>query len=168
MAYGKLKVDTITYDNAGTDVDVLVQNLAGAGSVAPLNSPTFTGTPAAPTAAVGTNTTQLATTAFVVAEIIGSAASWTNISATTNAVAGGKYLADTSSAAFNLNLPNGPSTGDTIQVADRNGSFATNNLTIARAGSPILGVHNDLIANVNHAVITLIYSGNATTGWLVK
>ena len=32
-------------------------------------SPTFTGTPAAPTAAVSTNTTQLATTAFVVAEI---------------------------------------------------------------------------------------------------
>jgi hypothetical protein len=30
----------------------------------PLASPTFTGTPAAPTAAVGTNTTQLATTAF--------------------------------------------------------------------------------------------------------
>lgn len=34
-------------------------------SRAPLASPTFTGTPAAPTAAAGTNTTQLATTAFV-------------------------------------------------------------------------------------------------------
>jgi hypothetical protein len=32
---------------------------------APTASPTFTGTPAAPTAAAGTNTTQLATTAFV-------------------------------------------------------------------------------------------------------
>ena len=32
---------------------------------APLASPTFTGTPAAPTAAAGTNTTQIATTAFV-------------------------------------------------------------------------------------------------------
>src|SRR5271154_4861626 len=31
------------------------------------NSPTFTGTPAAPTAANGTNTTQVATTAFVFA-----------------------------------------------------------------------------------------------------
>ena len=36
---------------------------------ADIASPTFTGTPAAPTAAVSTNTTQLATTAFVVAEI---------------------------------------------------------------------------------------------------
>ena len=31
----------------------------------PLTSPTFTGTPAAPTASGGTNTTQIATTAFV-------------------------------------------------------------------------------------------------------
>lgn len=34
-------------------------------SRAPLASPTFTGTPAAPTATAGTNTTQIATTAFV-------------------------------------------------------------------------------------------------------
>lgn len=34
-------------------------------SLAPLAAPAFTGTPTAPTAAVGTNTTQLATTAFV-------------------------------------------------------------------------------------------------------
>jgi hypothetical protein len=36
---------------------------------APLASPTFTGTPAAPTAAANTNTTQIATTAFVQGEI---------------------------------------------------------------------------------------------------
>ena len=51
MAYGKLKVDTITYDNSGTDVDVSVSDLAGAGSVAPLNSPTFTGTVTIPAGA---------------------------------------------------------------------------------------------------------------------
>tara|TARA_R100000951_G_scaffold64304_2_gene54324 strand:+ start:219 stop:797 length:579 start_codon:yes stop_codon:yes gene_type:complete len=51
MAYGKLKVDTITYDNSGTDVDVSVSALAGAGSVAPLNSPTFTGTVTIPAGA---------------------------------------------------------------------------------------------------------------------
>lgn len=37
-------------------------------SRAPLDSPTLTGTPAAPTAAVDTNTTQLATTAYVVGQ----------------------------------------------------------------------------------------------------
>ena len=36
---------------------------------APLASPTFTGTPKAPTASTGTNTTQVATTAFVKAQI---------------------------------------------------------------------------------------------------
>ncbi len=43
---------------------------------APLNSPTFTGTPKAPTAASGTNTTQIATTAFVaqaIAALVGTA-----------------------------------------------------------------------------------------------
>jgi hypothetical protein len=42
--------------------------IAGPGSFAQLASPTFTGTPAAPTAAVSTNTTQLATTAFVLGQ----------------------------------------------------------------------------------------------------
>lgn len=37
--------------------------------IAPAQSPTFTGTPAAPTATVGTDTTQVATTAFVKAAI---------------------------------------------------------------------------------------------------
>lgn len=44
--------------------DYTVSQITGA---APLASPTFTGIPAAPTAAPGTNTTQLATTAFVAA-----------------------------------------------------------------------------------------------------
>ena len=35
------------------------------GLKAPISSPSFTGTPTAPTAAAGTNTTQIATTAFV-------------------------------------------------------------------------------------------------------
>lgn len=39
------------------------------GTLAPLASPTFTGTPTAPTAAGGNNTTQIATTAFVTSEI---------------------------------------------------------------------------------------------------
>lgn len=39
--------------------------IAGPGFAAPIESPTFTGTPAAPTPAVDTNSTRLATTAFV-------------------------------------------------------------------------------------------------------
>lgn len=42
---------------------------ASLGALAPLVSPAFTGTPTAPTAAANTNTTQLATTAFVTAGV---------------------------------------------------------------------------------------------------
>ena len=47
-----------------------------------LAGPTFTGVPAAPTAAAGTNTTQLATTAFVQAEIAADAAPVAHVGAT--------------------------------------------------------------------------------------
>jgi len=50
----------------GTEIDTEFNNIATAISTkADLASPTLTGTPAAPTATAGTNTTQLATTAFV-------------------------------------------------------------------------------------------------------
>lgn len=54
----------------GTEIDTEFTNIASAiSSKADVNNPTFTGTPAAPTASPGTNTTQLATTAFVAAAI---------------------------------------------------------------------------------------------------
>ena len=69
MAYGKIKADAVIYDNSGSDSEVSVSTLVANANKASVDSPTFTGTPAAPTASQGTNTTQLATTAFVNAEI---------------------------------------------------------------------------------------------------
>ena len=66
MAYGKLKVDTLVYDDSGSDVEKAMSELVNSAS---LSSPTFTGTPAAPTAAADTNTTQIATTAYVQTEL---------------------------------------------------------------------------------------------------
>jgi hypothetical protein len=63
--------DTLPSGNSGkiikgTEIDVELTAVASAiSSKADINSPTFTGTPSAPTASAGTNTTQLATTAFV-------------------------------------------------------------------------------------------------------
>jgi hypothetical protein len=52
----------------GTEIDTEFNNIATAiDTKADLNSPTFIGTPVAPTAGAGTNTAQLATTAFVTA-----------------------------------------------------------------------------------------------------
>ncbi len=54
----------------GTEIDTEFNNIAVAvATKADLNSPAFIGTPAAPTATLGTNTTQLATTAFVQAAL---------------------------------------------------------------------------------------------------
>lgn len=56
------------FGDSGGGVATSVVPLGGTGSFAQLASPTFTGTPAAPTAAANTNTTQLATTAFVLGQ----------------------------------------------------------------------------------------------------
>ena len=54
----------------GTEIDNEFNSLAGAiSSKADIASPTFTGTPAAPTATAGSSTTQIATTAFVTAAL---------------------------------------------------------------------------------------------------
>jgi len=59
--YGRVKVDTITYDLSGTATDVSVSNIATKAS------PTFTGTVTIPTPTAGDNSTKAASTAFVVA-----------------------------------------------------------------------------------------------------
>jgi hypothetical protein len=54
----------------GTELDTELTAVSNAiASKADINSPTFTGTPAGPTASAGTNTTQFATTAFVTAAL---------------------------------------------------------------------------------------------------
>lgn len=54
----------------GTEIDNEFNAIAGAiSSKADLASPTFTGSPAAPTATVGSNTTQIANTAYVTAAL---------------------------------------------------------------------------------------------------
>ena len=64
--YLKSDGSTVAYSNiAESDVTNLVTDL---GNKAPLASPTFTGTPLAPTASVDTDTTQIATTAFVLGQ----------------------------------------------------------------------------------------------------
>ena len=56
------------------------------GNKANLASPTFTGTPKAPTAASGTNTTQIATTAFVQAALLQNVLTTTALEASTSSI----------------------------------------------------------------------------------
>ena len=58
-AYGKVKVNTLTYDDSGSAVDLSVDNIATKAS------PTFTGTVTVPTASASDVSTKAASTAFV-------------------------------------------------------------------------------------------------------
>ncbi len=64
---GALTVDVTAVGGTGTFADWTIAITVGDGAA--LDSPAFTGTPTAPTAAPGTNTTQLANTAFVHAAV---------------------------------------------------------------------------------------------------
>jgi len=99
----------------------------------------------------------------------GSVGGMDSIVATTATTAkkGKRYICDTSAAAFTLTLPATPSAGDYLEIVDAKGTFATNNLTIARNGSVIDGTAEDLICNISNIFLTLTYSGNTTRGWQI-
>ncbi len=199
--YGKIKADTIVYDNNGVDAERSFASIA-TGS-APTADPTFTGTVTIPTPAAGDNTTKAASTAYVQTELAdyapinnatltgtpaaptAAAGNSSNHIATTafitqekthyevatsgyNLAANTKYLTDTTSAAFSVTLPASPSTGQFVVLTDQTGQWATNNLTVGRNSKNIAGAAADLVCNVANAHVTLVWSGNATTGWLVK
>ena len=81
------------------------------------------------------------------------------------AVSGQGYFIDTTSAAHTITLPASASAGDSISIKDYAGTFATNNLTIARNGHNIQGVANDSLISTNRASLVLVYV-DATKGWL--
>lgn len=98
---------------------------------APIASPTFTGTPAAPTASAGTNTTQIATTAFIQAAITAlslGTASQRNVGTGTNQI---PDMNSFTSGTNWLKLPSGHILQFFQATAGQNGASFTNNFPIA-------------------------------------
>lgn len=91
--------------------------------------------------------------------------------ATYTAVNGDQVLVDTSGggigAPVTINLPASPSIGDEVHFIDTGANLASNNLTIGRNSSNILGSASDLTVSTNTAAFTLVYV-NATRGWAYK
>jgi hypothetical protein len=83
---------------------------------APLASPNLTGTPTAPTATAGTNTTQLATTAFVGAAISAGAAGVSSFNTRTGAVTltNADVIAGLTFTPYNATNPNGYQTAANV------------------------------------------------------
>jgi hypothetical protein len=73
LPHGVAPTSPVNGDLWTTTAGLFAQINAATVQFAPLASPTFTGVPAAPTATAGTNTTQLATTAFVAASFLTTA-----------------------------------------------------------------------------------------------
>jgi hypothetical protein len=118
---------------------------------ATLASPTFTGTPAAPTAANGTNTTQLATTAFVNNEVATDIYAGKGIAATTNSPTSGKVAINT--------LAHGNYPTDCYYVDQIAGSDSNNGLTAATAFQTI--AHLTTVDSSTNKVCWLLVSSTA-------
>ena len=141
----------------GTEIDTEFNAIASAvASKSDINSPTFTGIPAAPTAAAATNTTQVATTAFVTAATVAERTATTTLTnktltsptINTPTIAGGSIsgitdlaVADggtgaSTLAANNVLLGNGTSALQTV-APSTNGNYLRSNGTtwVSQAGA---------------------------------
>ena len=93
---------------------------------------------------------------------------WRAITGAETVQAGAQILANTNGGAFTLTLPASPSAGQEVSVIDQGYDFDVNALTIGRNGSNIANSAADLTVNTQGAGFTLVYSGDATTGWTYK
>lgn len=95
---------------------------------------------------------------------------WTVIDQNSPAVAGERYLADTTGGSFTLTLPNPPTISDMITIVPLYPSYDTSPLMIDGNGSNIMGDASDLIVDQLGVAIELYYVGTVGTddiGWAV-
>ena len=94
----------------------------------------------------------------------------TNIATTYTASNGDRIAANTAGGSFTITLPASPIAGDRVTIFDGNSTatafgFQANPLTVARNGSTINGVADDIIVRTKGATFSLAYDG---TTWRVS
>jgi hypothetical protein len=148
-----------TWPNITGPVTVTQSQLNSVTSKANIASPAFTGTPTAPTAAPGTNTTQLATTAFAKAAAesagIGVNQTWQNV---------------TGSRASGTTYTN--STGKPIQVSIRSDvddgycQLTVAGIVVAMSGNTLgIGNNRNFVSAIVPAGNTYAYAGSTIALW---
>lgn len=80
------------------------------------------------------------------------------------AVAGRYYLIN-SQTPFTMTLPASPSAGDKVGVVDYAEQWGTNNLTVARNGSEIMNLNEDMTMNVKNMAVVFLYTTGR--GWIL-
>lgn len=90
------------------------------GAKAPTNSPALTGTPTAPTAAADTNTTQIATTAFVLGQISAAVSGLLDLKGSTDCSATPNYPAASKGDSYIVSVAGkiGGASGKSVDVGD--------------------------------------------------
>jgi hypothetical protein len=115
----------------------------------------------------GTNGQALVTNGSGVLSFASAGTSWQSVKTSGfTAVSGEGYPCNTTSSAFTVTLPASASTGDTIQLVDYAGTFATNNLTISPNSLKIQTQTSNVTVKQNNEALTLTYI-NSTSGWLI-
>ena len=87
------------------------------------------------------------------------AAGFAYVSTAQTLQASGTLLVDSSGGALTLTLPASPSLGTNFTLVDATGSWATNNVTLARNGRTIMGQASDLICNLPDVQFTIWWNG---------
>lgn len=91
---------------------------------------------------------------------------WTIKTTTYTAVAGDAIMANTTGGAFTITLPATPAANDIVRISDYAGTFGTNNLTIGRNSSKIMGLSEDMTVSVSNVSFSLTYI-DASQGWKI-
>jgi hypothetical protein len=156
-------VDAISALGASTILPVInggtgVATSTGTGNTVLSASPTLTGTPLAPTAAPGTNTTQIATTAFVTATT-STLGTMSTQNANAVAITGGTVSGSTITATTKFLAGDGSAAVPSIAFS----SDGSQNTGLYWSGEGIIGITNDGVASGSiSAGGNLVMVGNVT------
>jgi len=90
---------------------------------------------------------------------------WRAVSAAETVQAGAQLLVNTNGGGVTITLPASPSLGDMVTFVDQGYDFDSNALVVGRNSSNIANAASNLTVNTQGAAFSLVFSGDATTGW---
>jgi hypothetical protein len=121
-----------------------------AGSYFKVNGTTIASSGTTLTSVLGGSTACILIASCGAAAVYSPSSSWNTVlvSSTYTASNGEEIICDSTSGVFTITLPTSPSLGNRIRFIDSKGTWATNNVTVARNGKKIANSSTDLTLDV--------------------